>query len=647
MTNPVTIRERILRASNYFYELHGVVLTTFNLDPAFLEGNALPTVFGVETEARATRDAELHKCLGETPCTVFYDPSTKPKFAGGYRYVARPVPIRDNFFHPKLVILAGRGGRNEQVTNPNFDTNWVYLAVSSANLTQSGWGRNAESFGETWIHTSKQQSWHALHDFLEWISSQSPLKIKQNNSDAITQVLNTLREMPDRRRFIDDGNEPWSRTLYANFYSSVVYEDGFAEFIHEKCTKQPSCVWVYSPYWGDIANQVKSFNTSKTNLVPALRQRDGVISITQDQAQELALPQLKIIKNKKEDGKRFWHMKAYWIEKDDYCYCAVGSCNFTKAGLKGKHGNVEAMLVYEADEDSNSFPGGNEVKPDEFAADTTMDDEPPTPAPISIVVVWDWETEMWHWNLADDDNKREFILLLPTYKKGFRIKNGTDSRKGSSPQPGVIFTIYYRNIEGSRKWEKWIGSITESNLDHSTRTYGVPLSANQILDSWRNGLSVDCNRISREIHEIENDGETNNDDTDSPAPFGAVNLFDFYRALRDLKVELANQELSKHRKKAFLVGHSNSVISLANLASQDTNLPAVRYLILFELNKIISEHKKLLGDTQVKNVARMLDRVRKLTIKELKDDPRAQSHPYGIIRWFEKNLNTLDHKEIQ
>ena len=592
MTVPVTIRERILRASNYFFELRGVVLTTFNLDPAFLEGNALPAVFGIETEARAARDAELHKNLGETPCTVFYDPSTKPKFAGGYRYVARPVPIRDNFFHPKLVILAGRGGCNEQGANPNFDTDWVYLAVSSANLTQSGWGRNAESFGETWIHTRKQQSWHALRDFLTWIKSQSPLKIKQNDADAVAQVLNTLNNMPDRRRFIDDGSEPWSGTLYADFYSSVVYEAGFAAFIRENCANRPTRIWAYSPYWGDIANQVQAFNAGETNLVPALRQRDGSISITQEQAQELALPQLNIIKNKRRRWQTFLaHESVLDCERMNSHYCAVGSCNFTRAGLtghnrnKGKFGNIEAMLVFETDWNHDCFSGGENVQPDEFAADTTMEDEPPIPAPISIVVAWDWETEMWHWNLADDDNKREFMLLLPTYQKSFKIQNGIDSRKGSPPQPGAIFTLHYRSLDGNEKWEKWIGSVTESNLEHSTRTYGVPLNANQILDSWRKGLSVGSNRISREIHEIDNDGETNNDDTDKPAPFDAVNLFDFYRALRDLKSELASEELSEHRKKAHLVGHSNSVISLANLANQDSNLPAVRYLILFELKQ--------------------------------------------------------------
>ena len=611
MSELITIRERIAHARSYFSELYGVVLTTFNLDPNFLELNVLPTIFGFEDEDRSVREAELHKYLGETPCTVFYDPSTKPKIGGGYRYVAQPVPVRGNFFHPKLVILAGRGGYKEKGANPNYDIDWVYLAVSSANLTQSGWGRNVESFGETWIHTRQQPSCRDLQTFLKWVTTHGSLKVNQNNSDAVSKVLNTLKNMKDRRRFGEDKNEPWSGTLYADFYSSVVHKKGFPTFIHDHCARRPSCIWVYSPYWGDISNQIQSFNAMETNLVPALRNKDQEISITQDQSKELALPHVNVIKNEKDDGKRFWHMKAYWIETEKKYFSAVGSCNFTNAGLSGKsskNGNVEAMLVFNTDKKNDCFPGGDKVEPEEFAAEPEPEEEIPNVAPVAIIVAWDWENNVWRWNLNDDDDKREFMLLLPTYVKSFRIKSGADSKKGEPPEPGATFTLYYRNLAGSRKWLEWNGSIVEFNLKFSTRTYGEPLSVTQILDSWRKGLPVDRNKI-REISEIDNDNESTGNKVDTPAPFDAVNLFDFYRAVRDLKVELSNEEMSENRKMSYLVGQSNSVMALANLANQGSNLPAVRYLVLFELNNIISKHKKLLGDVQVKNVARMLDKV--------------------------------------
>ena len=199
MTELKTLRERLERASEYFHKLDGVLLTTFNLSAAFLEDHALPSVLGIEAKTNAARRAELHYRLGTTPCTVFYDPVSPPKVSGRYRYVARPVPIRGRFFHPKLVVLAGRS---------EDGTTWVYLAVSSANLTLSGWGRNAESFGETWIHTRRQQSWKALDDLLSWLSAHSPLGESQGETDAVARIRAALARMPERKRFNDNGTEP-------------------------------------------------------------------------------------------------------------------------------------------------------------------------------------------------------------------------------------------------------------------------------------------------------------------------------------------------------------------------------------------------------------------------------------------------------
>ena len=97
------------------------------------------------------------------------------------------MPIRGRFFHPKLVVIAGRSENR---------TTWVYLAVSSANLTLSGWGRNAESFGETWIHTRGQQAWTALDALFDWLGSHSSLGEKQGSTDAVARVRAALARMP-------------------------------------------------------------------------------------------------------------------------------------------------------------------------------------------------------------------------------------------------------------------------------------------------------------------------------------------------------------------------------------------------------------------------------------------------------------------
>jgi len=205
-----TIRERIQRAASYFHRQEGVVLTTFNLSAAFLEEQALPVILGVEAKTVAARRAETHQRLGATPCSVFYDPTVPPRLSGRYRFVARPVPMRGRFFHPKLVVIAGRA---------EDDTTWVYLAVSSANLSLSGWGRNAESFGETWIHTRQQQTWGALDGFLAWLQARAPLGEAEAEADAVARVRAALARMPNRKRLRDDGTAPWSGTLYAQAFN--------------------------------------------------------------------------------------------------------------------------------------------------------------------------------------------------------------------------------------------------------------------------------------------------------------------------------------------------------------------------------------------------------------------------------------------
>ena len=332
-----TLRERVERASEYFHDLDGVMLTTFNLSATFLEDHVLPTVLGVEAKTTASRRAELHHRLGTTPCTVFYDPAHSPKLSGRYRYIARPVPIRGRFFHPKLVALAGRSADG---------TTWVYLAVSSANLTPSGWGHNVESFGETWIHTRRQQSWASLDDLLSWLGNHSSLGEQKADTDAVTRIRAALARMPERRRFSDHGNEPWSGTLYTDLYVSVVHTGGLPAFLQGNRTRPSSELWAYSPYWSDVAQQVAAFNVRKTVLVPALRKDGKRLGLSQEQAVELN-GGTEIQRNEDDVGNRFWHMKAYWIQHGKTIRTAVGSCNFTCAGLSGGDGNVEAMLVFD------------------------------------------------------------------------------------------------------------------------------------------------------------------------------------------------------------------------------------------------------------------------------------------------------------
>ena len=620
-----TLRERVERASQYFRELDGVVLTTFNLNGEFLEDHALPTVLGVETKTTAGRRAELHQRLGTTPCTVFYDPASQPRVSGRYRYVARPVPIRGRFFHPKLVVIAGQSENR---------TTWVYLAVSSANLTLSGWGRNAESFGETWIHTRRQQAWKVLDDLLEWLVSRSPLGEEQSATDAVARIRTALARMPERRRFSDEGTEPWSGTLRANLYVSVVHTAGLPAFLRGERARGPSELWAYSPYWSDVAEQVAAFDARKTVLVPALRTDGGALGLSREQAAELD-DGVEIWRNEEDVGDRFWHMKAYWIRQGERIRTAVGSSNFTHAGLSGGDGNVEAMLVF--DGEPEWLPEGAYMEDDNLAEESEAEEGTPEPAPVAIVVAWDWRASTWRWWLEADARQRDFRLLVPGLAL-FPIRSGAGSRPGEPPERGETFKVFYRT---GRKKAEWQGQIVELNLDYSSRTYGRPLTANEILESWR-GRAPTWDLGGGWGGGDPSDGG-DDVESDTSAAFDAVNLFDFYRSMSALRRKLRGLEEDQDIQRGYLVGRPDSVMALANLADRDEEAPIVRFLVLREMHGVVSTWANVLDGELVGRVEQMTRAARDHTVVRLRQDLDGNEKKAGrMLDWFENELAGLD-----
>lgn len=635
MSELSTIRERIERATGYFEALHGVVLTTFNLNGQFLEEQALPTILGVDAQTAAARNAGLHQRLAETACTVFYDPTVAPGVSGKFRYVARPVPLRGRLFHPKLVVMAGHSRDVVMAGHSRDATAWVYLAVSSANLTLSGWGRNAESFGETWIHTRKQQAWGSLDTFLEWLQERGRLGEHVGNKDAVTTVRAVLAEMPDRRRFPDRDEEPWCGSLQAQFYSSVVHKGGLPSFLKTISKRKPTQLWVYSPYWSNVAEGVREFGAKGTVLIPALRRDRKAMGLSKAEQDALG-GSIEICGNAQEAADdRFWHMKAYWFDHGKTAYTAVGSCNFTKAGLAGNNGNVEAMLVFEAMEPE--WPQEKEEPILPASDEAPAEEETPAPVPVAIIVAYDWHSQSWRWFLDADPSQNAFRLKLPGGGGVVDIVAGLGRREGEPPPRAAQFSLSYEE-DGSK--HEWQGSVVELNLDHSRRVYGRPLSATDILDSWRGRTPAGDGGGGGSGGDVEDDGDEF--EPHVPAAFDAVNLYDLYRAMRDLRSRLAAFESQPDAQRALLVGRPDSVKALANLADGD-DAPVVRYLVLRELSTVMADYKERLQDDELladlRTVARRAKReTRHRLACELGGDSTKAKE---ILKWFEKRLAKL------
>ena len=628
MSSPATIRERVQRATAYFQNREGVVLTTFNLSGTFLEDQVLPTVLGVEAKTAAAQRAELHQRLATTPCTVFYDPATAPRISGKFRYVARPIPLRGRFFHPKLVVIAGRS--ENKVT-------WVYVAVSSANLTLSGWGRNVESFGETWIHTRTQQTWSALDRLLRWLQNHSPLREERTGNEGVGRIRKALARMPESRRFSDKGTELWAGALNANLYSSVVDESGLARFLRMDKDQRPSELWAYSPYWADVPEIVSAFDARQTVLVPGRTIDGSSLSLAREQAEPLT-DKAEIRRNREDKGDRFWHMKAYWIRHGKAIYTAVGSCNFTRSGVAGKGGNVEAMLVFRAS--PPWLPEGEAATPEDLSQAAQSEEDVPSPAPVAIVVAYDWRSRSWRWHLKAGRGQHSFSLELPRLEP-FSIKHGFDERSGKPPERGSRFIVTYCDSSGEQSWQ---GEVVELNLDDSSRTYGRALTASEILESWR-GRATTWDRGGGGGDGSSTDGDDDEVERDVPAAFDAVNLYDLYRSLRALRAKLGGLSPYPADQRALLVGRPNSVMALAHLADRDGTAPVVRYLVLIELSKIATRWASVLGDNRSKRIAEMACSAKRRTHRKLRDelqDNDAQAKK--MLSWFEARLGGIEGK---
>ncbi len=619
-----TIRERVERAVTFFDRQDAVVLTTFNLSAAVLEEQVLPIVHGV-----AARRGTTHQRLGATPCTVFYDPNVPPKISGRFRYVARPVPIRGRFFHPKLVILSG-----QRKDDDNNWVDWVYLAVSSANLSLSGWGRNVEVLGETWIHTRSQQSWSALDQLLAWLQDHAPLGADPTDADAVQRVRATLARMPDRKRFADEGDQPWAGTLYARLYSSVVHRNGLAAFMREGRSRRPSEFWACSPYWSDVNAGVAAFDAQETTLLPALRMDRAALSLTDDQRD--ALPQsVTLRKNEADDTERYWHMKAYCLKFQTRWFTAVGSCNFTQAGLSGAGGNVEAALIFE--DVPAWFPDGPLASDQRFASEQEAEEGTPDPAPVQIVVAYDWRANTWRWWLEVGPDERDYRLQLPALDP-LPTASGTHSLNGSPPPRGSTFTLHYQSTSGPKSWQ---GQVVELNLDHSERVYGRPLSATEILESWR-GRPPTWD-LGGGGGQGDGDEEADDAEPDVPAAFDAVNLYDLYRAMRALRYKLAGLGEHPEDQRALLVGRPDSVMALARLADRDETATVVRYLVLQELAGVLTDWAHMLDAALVERVRMMLEYARQAVRTRLNDELDTKApHAFDMLEWFEHRLSRLD-----
>jgi len=618
-----TIRERIETAVDYLAEIDNVVLTTFNVNPEFVEAYALPTVLGIWGPTATHRKLELHDRLAEVPVAVFYDPATGPRFSGQFRYEARPVPMRGRHFHPKIVAISGRD---------DLERRWTYLGVGSANLTVDGWARNAESYGEVWIHTEKQQPWGALLEFSRWLTGVARLGDGNRSSDASWRLGNWLEGMTDLKRRPEEPDAPWSGRLRGKAYFSMVHRDGLARFIQGRRKRPPSQVVAYSPYWADVESQTRRFGADSTVLAPA-RRPDQRFGLAQADVAGLDAEAIEVMRNDADDGTRFWHLKAYQVDFGASAFVAVGSCNFSAAGLRGANGNAEAMLVME--DDGAWLPSLAPVDLVNLPPANDEDEGPPEPCPVMFVLAWDWAKHAWRWWL-DASAGQDCFRVQVAESLDVAVSSGTVELPGEPPPRGAMFRLDYTERGEPRRWH---GCVLEINLEHSARTYGRPLTASELLESWRGRAPTwDLGNGEGDVWGDGLDGEA----VEGPTGIGTVNLYDLYRAVRRRSEELEAASDKPNLLRALLLTSGDSVMALVRLARAETKNSTVAYLVLRELLSMLRRWRSVAGPGVLVEVGDATEAARRTVLDnlelELTGHSDSSAQPDAVLEWFERRL---------
>jgi hypothetical protein len=374
-----------------------VLFTTFNFSSSFFENNVLPLLIGSmdeKFEAVATNQSTLNAALAEIKTVVVCDRSTLPEPKGDFRYGLLPVGLDSGRFHPKIILMSGILADSEKTG--------LCLAVSSGNLTFSGWGINREVVGATAVASQHREPLRRLLSWileqaqaqLEWIGRASATSMVIEEEGGTRQILEALLSALDSAESLAEGDDGCPSLHLAL--------PGDQSLLQELAGDKPwQTTTVISPFWAGVGHLVDSMKSDRFCFVPSVRP-DGKYSFPLG-----ALP-LKdesfLFAKFKQGGERYTHAKALLFKRGKECAFCIGSANFTGAamGAAGLFENIEVMLRYSS---STADPlkgvlvelDRDEIAPEAF--DEAEEGAPPL-FPVMAEVLCDWKARKIHCRLV-------------------------------------------------------------------------------------------------------------------------------------------------------------------------------------------------------------------------------------------------------
>lgn len=631
-----TIRDRLFEVAQKFTRVEFALFTTFNFNADFFEQNVLPTVFGVDVRetSRRAKEQAVHKHLAESRAAVFYDPSAARPSKTAYRYAAHPVFLgQQRLFHPKCIFIAG--------TDSN-DTLWLYIAVMSANLSLSGWGRNCEGFSDIWVHTRSEQPAAAAIEFLGDLAGRLGQRTK---SDGLLQdLLTRLGDLHDRRCKQDPEDTPRLAKDGARLYFSPLHPSLWS-FVHAAYKAKIEKVQVASPYWGEGTAIKAALGEVPLQLIASRRAPQfDVALLGKDTLGQLGVREDKVQtwSNDDKDRGRFFHIKLYRIAVGGRVVTGTGSCNFTSRGLMWRTdgvdtGNVECMLFNEGDFD---WPKTMALQPACILEQTDNQDAPQA-WPVYVHVQYDWEKHRYSWDLDGRPPGERIELQLPDQSAFVELDEDEGSRAG---------VLKSREFKFRWREKTYVGIVAELKLAHSDRLYGTLLTAGQILDSWRSGAPSEPPLPDSE-DEVSQPSITAADMSEVAAklppldePVQPFDWFLFFRCVLQRRERIDQVKSNRRDLLELLVTRTDSAARMAAAAMVDAMPPAGRWIVVHECLKLLKPYRSNPEvRAHLKKIEDDLDTLRKdvtRCLAALVQERRLGCDPADLLAWYELKLRS-------
>ena len=251
------------------------------------------------------RRAELHyRSLAQRPARFFTIQCPRQKYPADTDTSRGRVPIRGRFFHPDLVVLAGR---SEDRSRPGSISR---SRRPDAHSFRRNYGPQCKVVRRDLDpHDGARIFGRKSDDLLSWLSAHSPLGASQGEIDEVARIRrwfgpDARTKALQRQRY----GYPGQGRSYTDLYASVVHTEGLPTFLQGCRSRRPSELWAYTPYWGVVAGQVAAFNARKTRSRAGADACNCQFARARTGSGLQSSPMGPVIRRNLDDvGSRFWH----------------------------------------------------------------------------------------------------------------------------------------------------------------------------------------------------------------------------------------------------------------------------------------------------------------------------------------------------